>query len=126
MQNLKKNLLKKIIKALIKLSKEADGIIIATDYDREGELIGYDAYSVIREEIGEIPVERARFSAITNKDIKDAFSKLEKLDLNLAFAGMARQDIDLIWGATLTRFISLASYQVKEKFLSVGRVQTQL
>lgn len=120
----KKPIEKKIIKALIKLSKEADGIIIATDYDREGELIGYDAYSVIREEIGEIPVERARFSAITNKDIKDAFSKLEKLDLNLAFAGMARQDIDLIWGATLTRFISLASYQVKEKFLSVGRVQT--
>ncbi len=55
---------------------------------------------------------------------KQAFSKPGKIDLNLAFAGRARQDIDLVWGAVLTRFISLASYQVKENFLSVGRVQS--
>ena len=115
---------KKIIQALKKVSKDAQGIIIATDFDREGELIGYDAWEVIKDTIGEIPVQRARFSAITKHDIHEAFSKLEKLDLNLAFAGRARQDIDLIWGATLTRFISLSSYQTKNRFLSVGRVQT--
>lgn len=115
---------KKIIQALKKISSGADEIIIATDYDREGELIGYDAWQIIRDENGHIPVKRARFSAITPRDINKAFSKLSNIDLNLAFAGSARQDIDLIWGATLTRFISLAAFQIKDKFLSVGRVQT--
>ena len=120
----KKPIEKRIIQALNKISADAESIIIATDFDREGELIGYDAYDLLRNKYGEIPVKRARFSAITQKDINNAFSNLEKLDLNLAFAGMARQDIDLIWGAVLTRFISLSSFQLREKFLSVGRVQT--
>lgn len=121
---IKKPIEKRMIQALNKMADEADEVIIATDYDREGELIGYDAISVIKEKKGEIPVERAKFSAITPTDIRKAFSRLNKIDTNLAFAGMARQDIDLIWGAVLTRFISLASYQLKNNFLSVGRVQT--
>ena len=120
----KKPIEKRIIQALNKISGETESIIIATDFDREGELIGYDAYDLLREKHGEIPAKRARFSAITEKDIKNAFLNLDKLDLNLVFAGMARQDIDLIWGAVLTRFISLSSYQLRERFLSVGRVQT--
>lgn len=115
---------KKIIQALEKVSSDADEIIIATDYDREGELIGYDAMQLVKEKNALAASRRAKFSAITLKDINQAFSKLDKIDLNLAFAGRARQDIDLIWGATLTRFISLATYQIKDKFLSVGRVQT--
>ncbi|MDD5622029.1 MAG: DNA topoisomerase I [Actinomycetota bacterium] len=115
---------KKIIQALVKVSGDADEIIIATDYDREGELIGYDAMQLVKEKNTIAAAKRAKFSAITPKDINEAFSKPGKIDLNLAFAGRARQDIDLIWGATLTRFISLTTYQVKDKFLSVGRVQT--
>jgi DNA topoisomerase-1 len=115
---------KKIIQALIKVSNEADQIIIATDYDREGELIGYDAMQLVKEKNSLIDAKRVKFSAITPKDINQAFLKLGKIDMDLAFAGRARQDIDLIWGATLTRFISLATFQIKDKFLSVGRVQT--
>jgi len=115
---------KRIIQALRKAAREADEIIIATDYDREGELIGYDAVNIAQEENSTAPTKRARFSAITFHELDQSFKKLGKLDRNLALAGRARQDIDLIWGATLTRFISLASYQVKDKFLSVGRVQT--
>ena len=115
---------KKIIQALKKVSGDADEIIVATDYDREGELIGYDAMQTVKENNAIAPARRAKFSAITPRDINEAFSKPGKIDLNLAFAGRARQDIDLIWGATLTRFISLATYQIKDKFLSVGRVQT--
>ncbi len=120
----KKPIEKRIIQALNKITADAESIIIATDFDREGELIGYDAYDLLRNKFGEIPVQRAKFSAITQKDIRNAFANLDRLDLNLAFAGMARQDIDLIWGAVLTRFISLSSFQLREKFLSVGRVQT--
>ncbi|MBE3089872.1 MAG: DNA topoisomerase I, partial [Actinobacteria bacterium] len=115
---------KKIVQALKKVAGDASEVIIATDFDREGELIGYDAWQVAIEKNSSLKVKRAKFSALTNSDIDSSFAKLEKLDLNLAFAGRARQDIDLIWGAVLTRFISLASYQVKENFLSVGRVQT--
>jgi DNA topoisomerase-1 len=115
---------KKIIQALKKVSGSADEIIIATDYDREGELIGYDAMQMVKEVNAIAPAKRAKFSAITPKDINQAFSKTGRIDLNLAFAGRARQDIDLIWGATLTRFISLSTYQIKDKFLSAGRVQT--
>jgi len=115
---------KMIIKALKKVATDASEVIIATDYDREGELIGYDALQIVMDKNSNLASTRAKFSAITPKDIKEAFEKTGKIDLNLAFAGRARQDIDLIWGATLTRFISLATYQVKDKFLSVGRVQT--
>jgi len=117
---------KKIIQALKKVSSDADEIIVATDYDREGELIGYDAVQIVKENKHDInaTAKRAKFSSITPWDIDRAFSKPGKIDLNLAFAGRARQDIDLVWGATLTRFISLATFQVKDKFLSVGRVQT--
>jgi DNA topoisomerase-1 len=115
---------RKIIQALKKVADETSEIIIATDYDREGELIGYDAWQIISQKNKIAPVKRARFSAITPTDINRAFLKPGKIDLNLAFAGRARQNIDLIWGAVLTRFISLASYQVKDKFLSVGRVQS--
>ncbi len=115
---------KNIVQALKKVAGNASEVIIATDFDREGELIGYDAWQVAIEKNSLLNAKRAKFSALTNSDIDSAFAKLEKLDLNLAFAGRARQDIDLIWGAVLTRFISLASYQVKENFLSVGRVQS--
>ena len=115
---------KKIIQALKKMAEKTDEVIIATDFDREGELIGYDAWNLINEKNKIARVRRARFSAITSTDINRAFSKLEELDLNLALAGRARQDIDLVWGAVLTRFISLASFQVKDRFLSVGRVQS--
>lgn len=115
---------KKIIQALKKIAESTDQIIIATDYDREGELIGFDAWQLIEEKNKIAKVKRARFSAITETDINNAFMSPGKIDLSLAFAGRARQDIDLIWGAVLTRYISLASYQVKDKYLSVGRVQS--
>jgi len=115
---------KKIIQALKKVAEDASEVIVATDYDREGELIGYDAVQIIQELNSQLLTRRAKFSAITPGEISKSFSKPGRMDLNLAFAGRARQDIDLIWGAVLTRFISLTTYQVKDKFLSVGRVQT--
>ena len=39
---------KDIIRSLKNLAKKSDEIVIATDFDREGELIGLDALSVVR------------------------------------------------------------------------------
>ena len=115
---------KMLINTLKRLAKQADEVVIATDYDREGELIGSDIRDLVREVNPDAPITRARFSALTSKEINDAFNELGMLDENLARAGEARQDIDLIWGAALTRFISLASNRLWQKFLSAGRVQS--
>lgn len=116
---------KGLVAALRKAAKLADEVAIATDFDREGELIGLDAANEIRKVTGDkVPIYRARFSALTAGEVKQAFASLEEPDTSLAYAGETRQDIDLIWGATLTRFISLASTRLGKQFLSVGRVQS--
>jgi len=117
---------KSVVNALKKVAKDADSLIIATDYDREGELIGTEALSQVLEVKPELEegVLRARYSALTKEEINNAFDNPTKLSFPLAKAGEARQDIDLIWGATLTRFISLATSRLGNQFLSVGRVQS--
>ncbi len=113
-----------IVAALRKLGKEAEHLTIATDYDREGELIGVEALNVIKKVNPAIPADRVHYSTITPAEIKKAFSNPTKIDFNLAAAGESRQVIDLIWGAVLTRFVSLSSGRLGDKFLSVGRVQS--
>ena len=115
---------KEIIRSLKNLAKKADSIVIATDFDREGELIGSDALSCIREVNSDAPVSRARYSAFTKEEITHAFSHLVELDVNLASAGASRQDIDLIWGAVLTRFLTLVKFAGYGNVRSSGRVQT--
>lgn len=112
---------KKIMNALKELASIADEIIVATDYDREGELIGVEA---LQEAGVTKPLKRAKFSALTKAEIERAFSELGEVDYRLASAAETRQLIDLAWGAALTRFISLASGQLGKDFLSVGRVQS--
>lgn len=113
---------KNIISTLEKLATESDQIIIATDYDREGELIGLETVEQL--EVDPLKVRRARFSALTKQEIDNAFSSLTEPDKKLAESAECRQIVDLAWGASLTRFISIASRQVGANFLSVGRVQS--
>jgi len=115
---------KLVMTALLKAAKDVDEVIIATDFDREGELIGVDAINSVKEKSPNVDVKRARFSSLTEKEIKDSFAHLQEPFYNVASAGEARQDIDLVWGATLTRGISLASKRLGKNFLSVGRVQS--
>ena len=117
---------KAVVRAVKKLAGEASSLVIATDFDREGELIGLEALNLAAEENQRLvrSVRRARFSALTAGEINRAFDHLDHLSEPLARAGEARQDIDLIWGATLTRFVSLATSRLGSQFLSVGRVQT--
>jgi DNA topoisomerase-1 len=132
---------KNVVKAVKKVAKDADEVVIATDYDREGELIGMEALETIIEvnpavvgaegassdgdALATRPrIERARYSALTKQEIERAFGSLDDLSYDLANAGAARQDIDLIWGATLTRAVSLATRRFGSNFLSVGRVQS--
>ena len=114
----------KIIAALQSLGKEAERITIATDYDREGELIGVEALKIAKEANPGLMADRVRYSAITKEEILKAFQRSGKVDFDLAASGEARQIIDLVWGAALTRYISLTSGRLGKEFLSVGRVQS--
>ena len=116
---------KSIASALKSLVDKNPFIIVATDYDREGELIGVEVINLIKEYNKNIAqIKRAKFSAITNYEITTSFGKLAEVDYNLSNAGESRQVIDLIWGAVLTRFISLTSRRLGREFLSIGRVQS--
>ena len=126
---------KNVVKAIKKVAKEADELVIATDFDREGELIGLEALEEMLDanpalgsregtRDGTLPIKRARYSALTKEEIERAFDNLDELSYPLANAGAARQDIDLLWGATLTRAVSLATRRFGSNFLSVGRVQS--
>lgn len=121
---IKKPTAKNIVTLIKKLSKKATLVTIATDFDREGELIGKEAYEIVRSANKNVPVQRARFSAITTQEITTAFDDPAEIDFDLAAAGEARQVIDLLWGASLTRFISIAAKRGGKSILSVGRVQS--
>ena len=113
-----------ISKLLERLAEKNPDVVIATDFDREGELIGLETVELMKKKGKLKSVKRARFSAITRRDVLDAFSNLTELDHNLARSAEARRVIDLMWGATLTRFISLAAERYGKDFLSIGRVQS--
>jgi len=109
---------------LQKLARRSDRVTIATDFDTEGELIGKEAYELVRAVNPDVSVDRVRFSAITPDEIRQAFGHTTGIDFDLASAGETRQVIDLMWGASLTRFISLAARRGGANILSVGRVQS--
>jgi DNA topoisomerase-1 len=117
---------KGVANAVKSLAKKADRVVIATDFDREGELIGVEALSLAFEANPRLIdyVERSRYSALTKGEVTRAFDNLVDVSRELADAGEARQDIDLIWGATLTRWVSRATKRYGSAFLSVGRVQS--
>jgi len=116
---------KGIASAIKKLVNDDVKLIVATDFDREGELIGVEAIDLVKKYNKNISdIKRAQFSAITPYEINEAFDKLTEVDYHLSAAGESRQFIDLVWGAVLTRFISLTSNKTGKEFLSIGRVQS--
>ncbi len=112
------------IEVIKRFAKKANKVIIATDYDTEGESIGFEAVDVVKSVNKTAKIYRSVFSSLTEKELNEAFSNLKKPDKNLSDSADARREIDLIIGAVLTRFISLASERLGNAFLSVGRVQT--
>ncbi|MCO5314813.1 MAG: DNA topoisomerase I [Solirubrobacterales bacterium] len=117
---------KNVKKAIQKEAKQAASLIIGTDFDREGELIGLEALETCLEvnpDLGDT-LKRARYSALTRDEIEGAFDNLDLLSFPLANAAGARQDIDLIWGAAFTRAVSVIARAHGANYLSVGRVQS--
>src|ERR687886_1920067 len=72
---------KGVAEAVRSLAKKAQKVVIATDFDREGELIGVDALSLAFEAAPRLVdhVERARFSALTKGEVRRGVDDLPEV-----------------------------------------------
>jgi len=112
---------KPYLQLLENLGKKADVFVSACDYDIEGSTI---AYNVFRFATKIKEGRRMKFSALTAKDLSEAYENLSDFDYNNAYAGEARHVLDWCYGINLSRALMKSLRAVSAyKILSIGRVQ---
>lgn len=114
----------RVINVISRLSKDADSFVHACDYDQEGEVIGH---SILQYACGGAyeKSKRAKFSTLTDDEIKESFASLQEPSAGLASAGRSRHLLDFIYGVNLSRALA-QSFKAGNKGyrnLSIGRVQ---
>ena len=109
-----------IIKGLID-REDVDGIISATDYDREGQVIGDELFIYFNEEK---PVYRMLLNEWTEDEVKKGLENLKPNEdmKSLQDAGIGRQWADWIIGINLTSVATLRYNPNDKKILNIGRV----
>lgn len=114
---------KRQLVAIKNLLKKTRVVVIATDADREGELIGREVLDFCKYK-GEI--KRLWLSALDDASIKKALKEVRPGESTQALyaAGLGRQRADWLVGINLTRAATCAFSKERGKVLSVGRVQT--
>ncbi|PQE30637.1 hypothetical protein CJF32_00008938 [Rutstroemia sp. NJR-2017a WRK4] len=95
---------KYIAENIINEAKNADGLFIWTDCDREGEHIGNEVLEQARKGNPRIQVKRAKFSNIERAHILRAAKNPVDLDQRQVDAVAARIELDLRIGYAFTRF----------------------
>ncbi len=113
---------KKYITTLQKLAKGADEFTVATDYDIEGETIGYN---IVRFACKKKDANRMKFSTLTKDELVEAYENKQKtLDWGQAKAGETRHYLDWMFGINLSRALTQSVKAAGSfKILSIGRVQ---
>ncbi len=119
---LKNDYTKRYYSALSQLSKNASKFTVATDYDIEGELIGYNILRFICKQQDAL---RMKFSTLTKPDILSAYNNpLPSIDFGLAKGGETRHMLDWYYGINLSRaLMNCLSRAGKFVVMSAGRVQ---
>ena len=108
----------KLIKELKAKAKQADGILLATDPDREGEAISWHLANIL----GLDPHEpnRVTFDEITKKGVQKGMANPRAIDEDLFNAQQARRILDRLVGYKLSPFL----WRKVRRGLSAGRVQS--
>ena len=93
----------KLIKELKSKAKHADGVLLATDPDREGEAISWHLANIL----GLDPHEpnRVTFDEITKKGVKEGMAHPRAIDEDLFNAQQARRVLDRLVGYKLSPFL---------------------
>ncbi len=113
---------KRYLSTLKKLAKEADEFIIATDFDREGEVIGWN---IVRYVCKQKDAKRMKFSTLTKDELEKSFQNIHPhIEWGPAFAGETRHYLDWFYGINLSRGLMKALSKTGQfRILSIGRVQ---
>jgi len=113
---------KKYYSVIKKLVGDASDIIIAMDFDVEGEVIGYN---IIRFIANKPDAKRMKFSSLTTKELEDSYDNvLQTIEWGQAIAGETRHFLDWLYGINLSRALMHAIRKAgKFKIMSIGRVQ---
>jgi DNA topoisomerase-3 len=110
----------KTIQALL---KETRTVVIATDADREGEVIAREILEYCK---FKGTIKRLWLSALDDVSIQKALCEIREgyTTENLYYAGLGRQRADWLIGMNMTMAASVIFGKYGEGVLSVGRVQT--
>ena len=102
--------------------KNADALFLATDPDREGEAISWHVLDLLKKKkvIGDKPVKRVVFNAITKKSVLDAMANPRDIDVPLVDAYLARRALDYLVGFNLSPVL----WRKLPGARSAGRVQS--
>ncbi len=113
---------KAYVDALTELTKKADTFTIATDFDLEGEVIGYNCIRFICKQKD---ARRMKFSTLTKDELVQSYEHaLQHLEFPMIAAGETRHYMDYFWGISLSRALTLSVKAAGSfKLLSSGRVQ---
>ncbi len=112
----------KHLKEIISALKGADGLILATDPDREGEAISWHVMDELNRHkaLEGIPTKRVTFNAITKNAVLEAMANPRDLDRPLVDAYLARRALDSLVGFTLSPVL----WRKLPGSKSAGRVQS--
>ena len=113
---------KKRLSDIAKAVKSADSLVLATDPDREGEAISWHVLEVLRKKkvLGDKPVSRVVFNAITKNAVLDAMANPRQIDEKLVDAYLARRALDYLVGFNLSPVL----WRKLPGSRSAGRVQS--
>lgn len=114
---------KKRVADIANALKGADGLILATDPDREGEAISWHILDVLRAKKAikkDTTVQRVVFNAITKDAVTAAMAKPRDIDMPLVDAYLARRALDYLVGFTLSPIL----WRKLPGSRSAGRVQS--
>ena len=107
-----------LVKDLKAAAQKSDGVLLATDPDREGEAISWHLAYIL--DLPEDALDRVTFNEITKTGVAEGMAHPRTIDMDLVNAQQARRILDRLVGYTLSPFL----VKTIRKGLSAGRVQS--
>lgn len=108
----------KLVKELKAEAKKCDGVLLATDPDREGEAISWHLANILG--LDPAAPNRVTFDEITKKGVKEGMAHPRAINIDLFNAQQARRELDRLVGYKLSPFL----WKKIRRGLSAGRVQS--